>query len=128
MFGADDPGTFGYDDFTVDWYEAFMGWGLTLLDLKTIAINSLNYSALSTDEKTYAINSQWAPTWNAYITAMKALACNRDYIADGVAENRTVYFNRLLPRAGSRAAGTNVHVFGKNFERGICQASWQWYF
>ena len=38
VLGPDDPGTFGYDHFTIDWYEAYMAWGLDLLDLKNIAL------------------------------------------------------------------------------------------
>jgi hypothetical protein len=30
VLGADDPATLGYNEFTLDWYEAFMAWGLYL--------------------------------------------------------------------------------------------------
>ena len=43
-------GTFGYDSFTVDWYEVFMAWGLVLPELKQLAMNSLRYSSLSDEE------------------------------------------------------------------------------
>lgn len=51
ILGADDPGSFGYNEFTVDWYLAFMAWGLDLVDLKQLAKNSLEYSAMSDSEK-----------------------------------------------------------------------------
>ena len=44
-------GTFGYNSFTVDWYEVFMAWGLDLAELKQLAMNSLRYSSLSDEEK-----------------------------------------------------------------------------
>ena len=44
-------GTFGYDSFTVDWYEVFMAWGLDLAELKQLAMNSLRYSSLTDEEK-----------------------------------------------------------------------------
>jgi len=120
VLSPDDPGTFGYDNLTVDWYEAFMGWGLSLADLKAIAINSLNYSAMTATEKTEAMN-RWQILWNDYIGSKKTEACNRDYRSDGANEGRTPSFARLLPREGSREPGTRVHIFGKNFERAICK-------
>lgn len=51
VLGADDPATFGYNEFTLDWYEAFMAWGLNLGDLRHLAMNSLQYSSLSASEK-----------------------------------------------------------------------------
>jgi len=64
VIGSDDPGTMGYDNITTDWYEIFMAWGLDLADLKTIAINSLNYSGMSPTEKLDAILNKWTPMWN----------------------------------------------------------------
>lgn len=52
---------------------------------------------------------------------MKAVACKRNYIAEGMREGRVPTFAQLLPREGARVAGTRVHIFGKNFERGICK-------
>jgi adenosine deaminase CECR1 len=51
VLGADDPATFGYNEFTLDWYEAFMAWGLYLGDRRHLATNSLQYSSLSASEK-----------------------------------------------------------------------------
>ena len=44
-------GTFGYDDFTIDWYEVFMAWGLDLAELKQLAMNSILFSSMSEEEK-----------------------------------------------------------------------------
>ena len=41
VLSGDDPALFGYDEVTVDWYEAYMAWGLNLGDLKKLALNSL---------------------------------------------------------------------------------------
>ncbi|ELU08414.1 hypothetical protein CAPTEDRAFT_24934, partial [Capitella teleta] len=67
VIGSDDAGSFGFDHFTVDWYDVFMSWGLDLKDLKQLALNSLQYSAMDESEKTEAINNKWTPLWNAYI-------------------------------------------------------------
>lgn len=121
VFGPDDPGTFGYDNFTVDWYEAYMGWGINLADLKQIAYNSLNYSALSPADKKVAIEQKWRPMWDRYVADMKTAACARDYTREGETEKRAPSFARILPREGARKAGTRVHVFGRNFEKAICK-------
>ena len=47
----DDPGFMSYDGVTLDYCYAFLSWGLTLADLKQLAINSLKYSSLRQDEK-----------------------------------------------------------------------------
>ena len=44
-------GTFGYDDFTIDWYEVFMAWGLDLPELKQLAMNAISFSSMSHEEK-----------------------------------------------------------------------------
>ena len=44
-------GTFGYDDFTIDWYEVFMAWGLDLAEMKQLAMNSILFSSMSDEEK-----------------------------------------------------------------------------
>ena len=48
---GDDPGSFGYNDLTVDYYLAFMSWGLSLYDLREIANNSIKYSSIGDSVK-----------------------------------------------------------------------------
>jgi len=122
VLGSDDAGTFGYDNITVDWYEAFMSWGLELRDLRTFAVNSLNYSGLSEANKTDAIQNKWKPMWDKFIVDLNEEACTRDFTGQAAAENRTVSFARILPREGARIGTTKVHVFGRNFELGICKS------
>ena len=67
ILGSDDPGTFGYDHFTIDWYHIFMAWGLTLVDLKTISYNSVNYSSLALkQDHLNAATTKWTNQWNRY--------------------------------------------------------------
>jgi adenosine deaminase CECR1 len=115
VLGADDPGTFGYDHVTIDWYEAFMAWGLTLKDLKKLSINALDYSAMNDDDKELAFD-KWTPLWNGYISSTKLEACNIT-----IATTVPTVINRILPRAGAVTGTTNVHVFGRHFERAICE-------
>lgn len=114
VLGADDPGTFGYDHFTIDWHQVFMAWGLTLSDLKTLAYNSLIYSGMTSAEQQPAIQ-KWTGQWSLFISNMRAQACSYDYT------NTTAKFGRIFPLQGSKTAPTNVTVYGRNFERAICQ-------
>ena len=114
VLGADDPGTFGLDYFTLDWYQAYMGWGLDLADLRKLALNSLQYSSMTEAQKQEAINNKWLPKWNEYIQEKKDLACTTNFTA----ENPT--FGMLFPQYGANIGTTHVHVFGRHFERAIC--------
>ena len=119
VLAPDDPGSFGYDGVTVDWYAAYISWGLNVGDLKQLALNSLNYSAMNDSEKNNAINNYWRPSWNEYITKMKNLACSRNFTAEALNEYRSVTFSQVLPKNGT--AGTKIHIFGRNFEVAICE-------
>lgn len=121
VLASDDPGSIGYDGVAVDWYFAFVGWGLKVGDLKRLALNSLEYSGMSEAEKKSAIEDLWTPSWNEYIKKLRNLACSRNFAADALKESRFVRFrkNNVFPKSGP--AGTKIHVFGRNFEVAICK-------
>ena len=112
VLGTDDPGTFGYDHFTIDWYMVFMAWGLDLTDLKRLATNALEYSGMTALEQEDAMN-KFNLAWNKYISAVKDEACKAKLDA-----NEPVV-GRVFPREGAKTGGTNVHIFGRNFEKAI---------
>ncbi|KAK3592683.1 hypothetical protein CHS0354_037820 [Potamilus streckersoni] len=114
VISADDPATFGYDYFTTDWYEAFMGWGLDLADLRQLANNSLQYSAMSSDEKMNAY-AKWDSAWNKFIQETKKEACGLNV------HGTQPFIGSIFPNEGYVSGGTKVQVFGRNFERSICQ-------
>ena len=114
VLGSDDPGTFGYNSFTVDWYYAFLSWGLDLADLKLLARNSLQYSSMTPNEVRYAISEKWHPLWERYIRKMKEEACQAKVSA-------TPVFSKIFPLAGSLQGKTKVSIYGRNFEIGICK-------
>ncbi|KAK3592680.1 hypothetical protein CHS0354_037817 [Potamilus streckersoni] len=114
VISADDPATFGYDSFTIDWYEAFMGWGLDLADLRQLAINSLQYSAMSLDEKRNAY-AKWSAAWKKFIQETKKEACGIDF------RDTKPFIGSIFPKEGYISIGTKVQVFGQNFERSVCQ-------
>lgn len=118
--GSDDQAPFGWDDgMVLDWYAAYVGWGLNLADLKKLALNSLQYSGMTDYEKQDAIENHWKPSWNEYILDMKKSACDRNFAEEYKSEERFAKFNEVLPKSGP--AGTKVHVFGRNFEVSICK-------
>jgi adenosine deaminase len=43
----DDPGKFGYDDSTVDYFMSMISYNWTLKDLKLLAIYSINHAICS---------------------------------------------------------------------------------
>jgi adenosine deaminase CECR1 len=66
LIGSDDPGSFGYNDLTVDYYLVFMSWGLSLFDLREIANNSIRYSSISDSMKSIGFN-KFERAWNLFI-------------------------------------------------------------
>ncbi|KAL5012098.1 hypothetical protein ScPMuIL_010649 [Solemya velum] len=115
VLGSDDPGTFGYDNFTVDWYMVFMAWGLDLLDLKQLAVNSLKYSAMNNADKKLAIQQKWRPLWAEFIADMKSEACTERRFRSAVPT-----FTKIFPREGYNITST-VQVYGRHFESAICE-------
>ena len=113
VLGSDDPGTFGYDHFTVDWYMAYFGWGLDLADLKLMAENSLQYSAMSSEEKRSA-KKKFESLWKRYIEDTKKQACQTTF-------EGTPVFAKVLPIEGARSVSTKVYIYGANFQAGICK-------
>lgn len=115
VLGSDDPATFGYDEFTVDWYEAFMAWGLNLADMKQLANNSLAYSAMSKSEKVDAF-LKWGNAWDIFIRNMKMEACQT-----AASFTSRPVFTSIFPPEGSIYGGTKVRIFGRHFESSICK-------
>ena len=114
VLGADDPATFGYDEFTVDWYEAVMGWDLSLADMRHLAMNSLQYSSLLDTEKPAAI-TKWQNSYNLFITNIKQEACRVNF------NNTTPVVSSIFPREGLLSGGNVVKVFGRHFNVAICK-------
>ena len=113
VLGSDDPGSFGYDYVTVDWYMAYFGWGLDLADLKLLAQNALQYSAMTSEEKQSAMG-KFESLWNKYIKETRSQACQRSFPGNPV-------FAKILPQEGARSGSTKVYIYGSNFQKGICK-------
>jgi adenosine deaminase-related growth factor len=66
VLGNDDPGIFGNDGLTYDYWETVVAWNLGLRSVKQLALNSLLYSAMTDEEKRIAID-RWRDSWDRWI-------------------------------------------------------------
>ena len=59
---SDDPGVFGYDGLSYDFWMAYLNWDLTVKDLKKLIFNSIEFSSLNSSEKQKAklhLQKEW---------------------------------------------------------------------
>ena len=112
VISSDTEGTMG-TDITTDWHILFMAWGLSLYDMKQMANNSLTYTALTDTEKRNALAS-WTTEWNHFINQFFLIICS------GVMNEVTPSFNKVFPGAAPLHSQVNVHIYGRHFERAIC--------
>jgi adenosine deaminase CECR1 len=66
VIAADDPGVFGYNGLSYDWWAALVAFQLDLKSLKQLCENSLNYSGLEGDELEDALG-RWQLSWDAWV-------------------------------------------------------------
>ncbi len=66
----DDPAVFGYEGVTFDYVVACLAWDLSLADLKSLALDSLEDSALGEKEKRKSIE-KWKDSWRVFIARFK---------------------------------------------------------
>ena len=63
---SDDPGKFGYQDTTVDYFAAVVSFNWTLRHLKLIAYHSINHAIVSEGEKIKILES-FEEKWNRWV-------------------------------------------------------------
>lgn len=114
VLAGDDPGSFGYNELTIDYYLAFMSWGLNLPDLKQISLNSIEYSSIPNGIKGEAIK-KWYQSWEEYIDNTYKLACSQNYPLNNL--NVT----NIYPLIGPLNENTNVTIYGYGFEGFLCK-------
>lgn len=64
---SDDPGVFGYEGLSYDFWMAYLNWDLTLRDLKKLTFNSISFSTLNPSEKKQALKNL-QKEWNGWVT------------------------------------------------------------
>jgi adenosine deaminase CECR1 len=68
VLSNDDPGIFGNDGLSYDFWVATLAWELDLRALKQLAMNSLHYSGMTDDEKRTAIGV-WRQQWDLWLAS-----------------------------------------------------------
>ena len=63
---SDDPQIFNYKGLTYDFWTAYMAWELDLRQVKTLALNSLKYSALNKSEYEKALK-YFLEEWDSWV-------------------------------------------------------------
>lgn len=66
VLASDDPGIFGNDGLSFDFWQAVVAWRLDLKAIKQLAQNSLTYCAMHDDEKAKAL-AAWSAAWDRWV-------------------------------------------------------------
>ncbi|CAF1150116.1 unnamed protein product [Adineta ricciae] len=114
VLAGDDPGSFGYNQLSVDFYLATMAWGLSLADLKQFAWNSIEYSSIPERKKRKGFQ-KWEYQWNRFIDSSYRVACNQ------VFPDIKMNISDMLPAYGPKSQSINVTLYGSGFELAICK-------
>ena len=115
VIAGDDPGSFGYNDLTFDYYLAFMSWGMSLLDLREIANNSIRHSSLDNQLKLSA-HFKFNKLWLNFLNTTFDRVCNmtkNDLINNVI--------THVYPPYGPNDKSILISMYGYSFESVICE-------
>lgn len=115
VIAGDDPGSFGYNQLTVDYYMIYLAWGLDLYDLKQIANNSIRYS-LMPEEKRSQGYEKFNLEWNSFIDIFYQSICTQKS-----KNSMQLNVTDLLPAYGPNDQSIDVFVYGFGFDMAFCQ-------
>lgn len=62
----DDPGKFGYEDSTVDYFSSFISFKWGLKELKLLGVHSINHAICSEEEKQSLLKS-FGERWDRWV-------------------------------------------------------------
>lgn len=113
VFGGDDPGSFGYNDLTVDYYLAFMSWGLSLYDFREIANNSIRYSTLSDSAKLVGF-SKFNALYSDFINKTFSQVCSNQY-------QSKINVTNVYPNYGPNDKSIDITIYGYGYETTFCK-------
>jgi hypothetical protein len=114
VIAGDDPGSFGSNELTVDYYMAFMAWGLTLYDLREIANNSIRYSSISDSGKVIGFK-KFQDNWSSFIDKMYAQICSN------VNTSLEISTTNVYPSYGPNDKSTDIIIYGYGYENLLCK-------
>ena len=115
VIAGDDPGSFGYNDLTVDYYMAFMSWGLNLFDLREIANNSIKFSSI-TEEVRQEGFAKFSKQWLKFINFSFSSICDNVTV-----DHSLINITNFFPSYGPNDASIKMVIFGFGFENLLCQ-------
>jgi adenosine deaminase CECR1 len=119
VLGSDDPGAFGFNELTVDYYLAYMGWGLDLYDLKVIANNSLKHSLVSEETRQAVGFPKFEAAWTYFINTMYESVCELHNLVTN--DPKRIRVRSVLPLLAPAAESADVTVRGVGFESTFCK-------
>ena len=118
VLAGDDPGTFGYNELTIEYYLASLAWHLNLIDLRNLAINSIKYSSLSIEEK-YNAFMKWKNEWEKFIFSTYDLVCEKHQV--DFYETESIEIKNILPSYSYFNITTNITLYGEGFQNTFCK-------
>ena len=115
VIAGDDPGSFGYNELTVDYYMIFMAWGLDLYDMREIANNSVRYSLMPENKRREGF-AKFGIEWNTFINETYKTACSGKSV-----NSKALNVRNVLPSYGPNDRSIEITLLGKGFESLICK-------
>lgn len=91
----DDPGKFGYEDTTADYFSAFMSFKWTLKELKLLGIHSINHAICSEEEKTKLLES-FNQRWNQWVNQLLATNWKIGWLFKGLYWDQIIILNQKI--------------------------------
>ena len=114
VIAGDDPGSFGYNDLTVDYYLAFMAWGLSLYDIREIANNSIRYSAIPDLVRSVGF-AKFKTQWDTFIASTYSDICKNSY------DPNKINITNIYPSYGPNDYASKFTLFGYGLENAFCK-------
>ena len=112
---GDDPGAFGYNDLSVDYYLAYMAWGIDVHDLRVLANNSIKYSMASDEIKLEGLR-KFENEWSMFVNRMSSEICE-----SGKQRPFEIEITGVLPSYGPCNQSNRLAIFGRGFDSLLCK-------
>ena len=116
MIAGDDPGSFGSNELTVEYYMIFMSWGLSLYDLREIANNSIRHSSISDADKIVGFG-KFQDSWSSFVERMYEQVCSNASMNPSLTLNTT----GVHPSYGPSDESIDIIIYGYGYEKLLCK-------
>ena len=116
VLAGDDPGTFGYNELTIEYYLASLAWSLNIYDLRNFASSSIQYSSLADNEKSNAL-LKWKKEWEKFIFFSYNHICNK-FVKSFKGKTE---ITSILPPYSYFMKKANITLYGEGLESILCK-------